>query len=150
MFTISDLIDLKSLSESFELEFKLGQGADGKGKLPDDFWRTYSAMANSRGGYVVLGVREKKGHFSVEGIENIPTVKKQLFELANNKKKVNVNLLTEDHVQVISLKGKAVIVIEIPTAKREVKPVYLNNQPMSETYIRRHEGDCHCSEEQIK
>ncbi|EAA4322646.1 AAA family ATPase [Salmonella enterica subsp. enterica] len=150
MFPVSDLLDLQTLSESVELEFKLAQGADGKGKLPEDFWRTYSAMANTRGGYVVLGVREKKGNFIVEGIGDIATVMKQLFDIANNKKKVNVNLLTDQLVQVINLDNKMVIVIEIPIARREQKPVYLNNQPMTETYIRRHEGDCHCSEEQIK
>lgn len=63
MFLISDLSDLRALSESAELEFKLAQGKDGQGKLPDDFWPTYSAMANCRGGYVVLGIREKKGNF---------------------------------------------------------------------------------------
>lgn len=150
MFPVSDLLDLQTLSESVELEFKLAQGADGKGKLPEDFWRTYSAMANTRGGYVVLGVREKKGNFIVEGISDIAIVTKQLFDIANNKKKVNVNLLTDQSVQVINLDSKAVIVIEIPVARREQKPVFLNNQPMTETYIRRHEGDCHCSEEQIK
>lgn len=150
MFPVSDLLDLQTLSESVELEFKLAQGADGKGKLPEDFWRTYSAMANTRGGYVVLGIREKKGNFIVEGISDIATVIKQLFDIANNKKKVNVNLLTDQSVQVIEIDEKAVIVIEIPLARREQKPVYLNNQPMTETYIRRHEGDCHCTEEQIK
>lgn len=150
MFPVSDLLDLQTLSESVELEFKLAQGADGKGKLPEDFWRTYSAMANTRGGYVVLGIREKKGNFIVEGISDIATVMKQLFDIANNKKKVNVNLLTDQSVQVIEIDEKAVIVIEIPLARREQKPVYLNNQPMTETYIRRHEGDCHCTEEQIK
>ena len=150
MFPVSDLLDLQTLSESVELEFKLAQGAEGKGKLPEDFWRTYSAMANTRGGYVVLGVREKKGHFIVEGISDMATVTKQRFDIANNKKKVNVNLLTEESLQVIKLDNKEVIVIEIPIARREQKPVYLNNQPMTETYLRRHEADCHCSAEQIK
>lgn len=150
MFPVSDLLDLKTLSESVELEFKLAQGADGKGKLPDDFWRTYSAMANTRGGLIVLGVREKKGVFTIEGIGDIATVKKQLFDIANNKKKVNVNLLTDQRVQIFDIENKRIIVIEIPTARREQKPVYLNNQPMTESYMRRHEGDCHCSEEQIK
>lgn len=150
MLKIKDLIDIQTLSESAELEFKLAQGADGKGKLPDDFWRTYSAMANARGGYVVLGVREKKGQFIIEGITNTATVIKQIFDISNNKKKVNANLLAENSIQEITLESKVVVVIEIPAARREQKPVYLNNQPMTETYIRRHEGDCHCSEEQIK
>ena len=150
MFPVNDLLDLQSLSESAELEFKLAQGSDGKGKLPDDFWRSYSAMANSRGGYVVLGIREKKGNFIIDGISNTAIVKKQIFDIANNKKKVNINLLTEHSVYTAIIKNKHIIIVEIPAAKRDQKPVYLNNQPMSETYIRRHEGDCHCSEEQIK
>ena len=91
MFQIQDLVDLQALSESAELEFKLAQGQDGKGKLPDDFWPTYSAMANSRGGYVVLGVREKKGQLTLAGIEDIEIVHKQLFDIAGNNAKVNRN-----------------------------------------------------------
>jgi predicted HTH transcriptional regulator len=147
---INDLIDLKTLSESSELEFKLAHGKDGTGKLPEDFWPTYSAMANSRGGYVILGVREKKGNFIVAGIKNIDVVRKQLFDIANNKKKVNENLLTDTHVNVVDLDDKSVLVIQIPAARREQKPIFLNNQPMLETYVRLHEGDCRCSEEQVR
>lgn len=150
MFQIQDLVDLQTLSESAELEFKLAQGQDGKGKLPDDFWPTYSAMANSRGGYVVLGVREKKGQLTLAGIEAIEVVRKQLFDIAGNNAKVNINLLTDDNVQVVSIDGKSLLVIEIPAARRDQKPVYLKNQPMKETYTRLHEGDHRCSEEQVK
>ncbi|MGO2497340.1 MULTISPECIES: RNA-binding domain-containing protein [Vibrio] len=150
MFQIQDLVDLQTLSESAELEFKLAQGQDGKGKLPDDFWPTYSAMANSRGGYVVLGVREKKGQLTLAGIEAIEVVRKQLFDIAGNNAKVNMNLLTDDNVQVATIDGKSLLVIEIPAARRDQKPVYLKNQPMKETYTRLHEGDHRCSEEQVK
>ncbi|MBN3196312.1 RNA-binding domain-containing protein [Pectobacterium versatile] len=150
MFLISDLTDLCTLSETSELEFKLAQGKDGLGKLPDDFWPTYSAMANCRGGYVVLGIREKKGEFTVAGIPDINTVKRQLFDLAGSKKKVNVNLLTDQLVQTVTLENKNILIIEIPIARREQKPVYLNNQPMTETWFRMHEGDHRCSEEQVR
>jgi ATP-dependent DNA helicase RecG len=150
MFQIKDEKDLKALSESEELEFKLAQGKDGRGKLPDDFWPTYSAMANTRGGYVVLGVKEKKGLLSIAGILDVNTVQKQLFDIANNKAKVNLNLLTNKDVQQININNKFLLVVKIPAAKREHKPIYLNNQPMKETYIRLHEGDQHCNEEQVK
>jgi len=150
VFQINDLTDLQGLSESSELEFKLAQGKDGTGKLPDDFWPTYSAMANCRGGCVVLGIKEKKGVFSIAGIEDVNIVKKQLFDLVGNRKKVNVNLLTDQHVQVTTLEGKNIIVVSIPIARREQKPIYLNNQPMTETWIRSHEGDHRCSEEQVR
>lgn len=150
IFQITDEKDLQALSESEELEFKLAQGREGKGKLPDDFWPTYSAMANTRGGYVILGVKEKHGKLSLAGIEDIDIVQKQLFDIANNKAKVNVNLLTNESVQKIVIDGKPLLIIKIPSAKREDRPIYLTNQPMKETYIRLHEGDHRCDEEQVK
>jgi hypothetical protein len=55
-FSLSDII---SLAESVTLECKAAQGRDGKGEVPDSFWETYSAMANTNGGEVYLGIEEK-------------------------------------------------------------------------------------------
>lgn len=43
---------LIELAEGFDFEVKAAQGAEGKGDLPKDFWRTYSAFANTNGGVV--------------------------------------------------------------------------------------------------
>jgi len=61
MIEIRSLADLTLLRESVELECKLAAGRDGQGALPDDFWPTYSAFANTAGGVVLLGVREMTG-----------------------------------------------------------------------------------------
>ena len=41
-------------------------------KLPKSFWDTYSVFANTKGGIVLLGIREDKsrGGFEVSGISN--------------------------------------------------------------------------------
>jgi predicted HTH transcriptional regulator len=150
MFKITDLIDLQTLSESVELEFKQAQGQDGQGKLPQDFWPTYSAMANTRGGYVVLGVKEKQGQFIPVGINDPEKIKKELFNNLNNQNLVSVNIITDADVQTSFLNNKLILVIHVPTASRHQKPVFLKKNPLEQTYIRLHEGDRHCSQEQVK
>jgi predicted HTH transcriptional regulator len=144
------LEDLPSLVESVELECKLAQGQDGKGELPKDFWLTYSAFANTQGGVVLLGVREKDGQFSVAGLSNIEKVRTDLFNTLNNPAKVSVNLLTDREVVVRELEGKQVLEVKIPVASRKQKPVFLNGQPLGNTYRRLHEGDRRCSEEDVR
>ena len=57
-------LDLAGLAEACDLECKAAQGRDGRGELPEDFWRSYSAMANAEGGVILLGVQEKpRGSF---------------------------------------------------------------------------------------
>lgn len=66
--TIEEILELK---ENFEVELK-ATGKDGKGELPNDFWETYSAMANSYGGTVFLGIKEKQDKsIQIFGIDNI-------------------------------------------------------------------------------
>ncbi len=61
MIDIQSLTDIDLLEETDEIECKLAAGQDGQGKLPDDFWPTYSAFADTRGGVIILGLKEYKG-----------------------------------------------------------------------------------------
>ena len=73
-FSLQDII---SLGESVDLEFKAAQGRDGNGEVPANFWETYSAMANTNGGEVYLGIEEPSpGTFRVLGIKDPGKVKK--------------------------------------------------------------------------
>lgn len=143
-------LDFETLVETCELECKLAQGAGGKGELPKDFWRTYSGMANAKGGVVLLGVKENKGQFSVAGIENIEKVKQDLFNQLNNPSKVSANLLSEDDVVTLSQDGKQFLRINIPAATRKQKPVFINNDMYAGTYRRLHDGDRQCDRETVK
>jgi predicted HTH transcriptional regulator len=144
-------LNLSTLKESTTTEYKLALGRDGKGALPRDFFPTYSAFANTHGGTVILGIKEKSRKFTVEGVSKPDKIITDLFNTLNNPQKVSINLLTEDNVRTETVEGKQVIIITIPQATRKQKPVYLNGNPMGgNTYIRLHEGDRPCDDERVK
>ena len=107
-------------------------------------------MANAHGGVVLLGVREKNGVFSIAGIENPAKVRGDLFNTLNNRGKVSTNLLTDADVVEARIDGLTILVISVPVATRKQKPVFLNGQPLGNTYRRLNDGDRHCDEEMVK
>ncbi len=143
---------LTELQESVDIECKLAGGKDGKGELPTSFWDSYSAFANTNGGVIILGVKElnKTNTFEVAGIQRIHQVKNDIFKIANNPNKVNSNLLTDSHIHEWQVEGKTVLLVVIPRASRKQQPIYLNNNPLGNTFIRQHEGDFRLPDEQVK
>lgn len=146
-----DVKEILELKENFEVELKKATGKDGKGELPIDFWETYSAMANSYGGTVFLGLKEKQDKsIEILGIENIEKVKKTLFDTLNNPKKVNKNILTDKNVIEIEIEEKRILKIIIPRARREDKPIYIDGNIFEGTFKRNFEGDYLCDKETVK
>ena len=77
---ISQLIDE---GENAELECKeAGQG------LPKDLWETYSSFANTNGGIILLGVKQKGNVFKVSGLDAQKQLK-EFWDLINNPQKVS-------------------------------------------------------------
>ncbi len=143
--TSFDLGNLKAYREGKQLEVK-----SAKGGLPASLWETYSAFANSEGGIIVLGVREHEdGTFLVEGLKDAEKLKKDFWNLINNRQKVSTNLLTDSMVTVEEIEGKALIVIKVPRAERTTRPVYVGMDPRLGTYRRNGDGDYHCSIEEV-
>ncbi len=151
MIDIESIADLELLRESVDIECKLAAGRDGKGALPEDFWPTYSAFANTEGGIVLLGMREKQEQFLVDGVVNVAKVRKELFDALNNRQKVSVNLLGDAQVREITLEGRTVMVVKIPRATRKQRPVHLTTNPFAgHTYRRLNDGDRPLPDDEVK
>ena len=139
------LLELCEKKEGTELEFK-----SAKGGFPGSFWETYSAFANTRGGIIILGVSEKKGAFTPDGLtdELVAKYKKVFWDCAHNKAKVSCNLLMDKDVIDGDCDGHKVIVFMVPRAPYDMRPVYINGNP-NNTYRRNHEGDYICTQAEI-
>ena len=145
------LDDISALAESVDVECKAAQSRDGRGELPEDFWKSYSAMGNGEDGVIWLGIEEKpRGSFRAVGIADLERVRKALWDNLHNRKQVSVNLLTEQNVQPVQVDGKTVLRVEVPRAPRQLKPVHLGSNPLGGTYLRRYEGDYTADDETVR
>ncbi|MEO5327502.1 MAG: putative DNA binding domain-containing protein [Magnetococcus sp. THC-1_WYH] len=144
-------IDLDSLRESWDCEAKTAGGRDGRGQVPASLWATYSAMANTEGGIILLGVREnREGHFHAVGISDIDRVERDFWNQINDTDKLNRNLLRRQDVERITLEGHTILLIRVPQAERRQRPIFLNGNPLKGTYVRHHDGDHRASEEEVR
>jgi predicted HTH transcriptional regulator len=151
MYEISTLEDISALKESVDVECKLAQGRDKKGKLPKDFWETYSAFANTQGGDVFLGIREKEdGVFELASIEEPQKVIDELWTSVNNPQKASACVLRDRWVRIITIEGQSIVHVHVPQATRKQRPVYLNGNPITGTYVRFNSTDQRQSEEAVR
>ena len=123
---------------------------DAAGGLPDSLWESYSSFANTDGGMILLGVKEVNRTFSITGVPNAAALIKKFWDCVNNREKVNVNILFDRHVYSVKCRGRDVVVIEVPRADRQDRPVYIGKDMFSGTFRRNGEGDYHCPSESVK
>ena len=111
---------LVAMSENAAVEFKRARGG-----VPADFWPSYSAFANTDGGTVILGVREKDGKCEVEGLPDVEKTVADIWNAVNNAEKISANVLFNESVYPVEVGGKQLVVVEVPCAERTVRPVYV-------------------------
>lgn len=148
MTDLFDITKFDSYKEDNRREVKKA-----KGGLPVSLWDTYSAFANCYGGVIILGAAENNdGTWRTTGLRIADKEKllKEFWNCVNNPKKVTINLLSDDDVQVYEIGKDIVIAIFVPMAKREQRPVYINGDLFKGTFRRNHEGDYHCTKAQVK
>ena len=128
------------LEESQRLEFK-----EAVGGLPADVWETYSAFANTEGGEIVLGVHEDAAAhvFTLVGVPDARGLVDQIWVTVRNRKVVDRDILLTDGVSVVTRDGLDFVVIEVPRAVRDEKPVevYSRSARSFVAYVRRGTSD---------
>ena len=72
----------------------------------------------------------------------------------NNPKKVSSNIISDNNVIVENYEGKDILKIVVPRADRRQKPVYIGENPYSDskhggTFRRNHSGDYKCTKNEI-
>ena len=147
---IDDLKNLLSKGERVNVECK-----ESKSSIPNDLYSTYSAFANTNGGHIILGIKEDKSksfpseRFVYQGVQNAA---KQISDFWNtiNGNKVNCNILTDDDVSLVEDGDTSFIVIHVPRANYQDKPIYVGENPLKGTYKRNNEGDYHATYDEIK
>ena len=148
MAKVFDISQLDECREDNRREVKKANGG-----LPISLWDTYSAFANCYGGVIILGVKENEdGSWRTTGLQNEAKLRKDFWVTINNRKKVSLNLLSDDDVEtyVVGENNDVIMVIYVPMAKREQKPVYINADIFNGAFRRNYEGDYHCTRLQVK
>lgn len=141
-----DLMHLEKYKENNRIEAKKAIGG-----LPVSLWETYSAFANTLGGIILLGVEEcsDKTLHAVD-LPDPEWLVKDFWDIINDPRRVSVNILSDENVQIHEVDGKHIISIEVPRAKPSEKPVYINGSPFTGTYKRSGDGDYRCSVREIQ
>ncbi|MCC8140162.1 MAG: putative DNA binding domain-containing protein, partial [Lachnospiraceae bacterium] len=148
MQKLFDISKFDSYKEGNRLEVKKARGG-----LPVSLWDTYSSFANCYGGVIILGVVENAdGSWRTTGLKRTDERKllKSFWDTINDRKKVSLNIISEDAVEIYEQGEDIIIVIYVPMARREEKPIYINDDMFGNTFRRNHEGDYHCTRLQVK
>ena len=148
--TEREIMELLQFGEHIHLECKKAET-----KLPGAVWETYSSFANTDGGVILFGVEEhpKEPEFAKRFIFrsiNNPDQRIKDFWNTINSDKCSSNILVDANVGTCVLFGETIIWVEVPRAKYNQRPVYINGNLMKGTYKRNHEGDYHCTEDEVK
>ena len=137
--TAGQIRDLLKKREDERVEFKRAAS-----ELPDNLWETYRAFCNTGGGTIILGIREGKNKtYSIEGVSNAHKLIDDFWSAANSSEKVSYSIFFGHYVYPVKCGRKTVVVIEVPRAPREARPVYVGEDVFKGSFRRNGEGDYH-------
>ncbi len=141
------MVDFENLAKYTESEYIEAKSA--MGGLPQSLWETYSAFANTKGGLILLGVKEgeERALYAVS-LPDPEGLIEEFWYNVKNPNRVSRNILSEKDVYIQNANGKNIVVINVPKATKADKPIYIENNPLN-TYRRQGDQDILCSKEEV-
>lgn len=129
-------------------------------KLPETLWETVSAFANTDGGMIVLGASEKGGDLQFE-FRDLKTAKLYHREFCAECKykavmepafirEIEAIIVVETYKSECYQSSTYAIMIQIPKALPEQKPVFIPENVFTNTYLRRDGQNCLCSKNEVR
>ena len=114
-------------------------------------WPSVSAFANTDGGVIVLGAKEntKTHELFVVGLKDAQKMLDDFTNAANSADKLSYPIFSDEHLSIENIRGRKVIVIDVPRVDRRLRPIYEGHDPFSGTYRRKFTGDYHCTKEEV-
>ena len=134
--TFDEVLDRLQDTEALDWEIKAARGG-----IPNAIWETVSAFANTRGGWLILGVSEQTDPPSIIGVADPVGMVRQLHEQMRNRAKISEPICGALDIQILEAGEHRVVAVRVPAANRRQRPVYTRDNPYAGTYVRRDEGD---------
>lgn len=128
--------------EKYYIEMKKAQ------ELPRAFWESYSSFCNTEGGWIILGLIEKKPFNEIGGVANAEKTEVDLWSNLSNEGKISYRAVDNHDVSVRTIDGKNIVLVHIKEAPTDKKPVYIDGK-IENSYIRTGDGDRKATKEEI-
>lgn len=146
-------VDLKklrkalSLGEGDDWEFKDGRGGVGK-----SWAETVSAFANTDGGTIVCGVESQDNDriHVARGIKDARDYRDKIWNALRDKNVINRTCCTRGDVETVQYDGLELVVIKVPPAPRQLRPIHTGTSPYRGNTFRRFDSkDCKCDDDEV-
>ena len=127
-----------------DIEWDDWEVKEAAGGLPQNAYETISAFANTSGGWLVLGVRQKGTQFEVTGVGDPAKIESDLLtsiRAGKFNRIVDIDPLKHD------IDGRTVLAFHVREQSKGGKPVYFNSP--KNTFIRTGSGDQRATREEV-
>lgn len=133
-----DVLDRLRGVEWDDFEVKAAQGG-----IPEDAYKTVSAFSNSKGGWLVFGVAERRGEFEIVGVADADGMQNSFLGACRSLEKFSRPI--DVHSKLYEFEGRKVLAFYVSPATRFDKPVKVKADRRWETFIRLGGGDHRCT-----